>query len=98
MAIVKLKKVTFCGMLPDKRRILEQVQALGGLHLIPLAEPPGQAFGAPKNTEGVVEALKYLNACANKRHQIKDATRFDLERITEEVLAIKAKVRELTDI
>ncbi|CCE23340.1 V-type ATP synthase subunit I [Methylotuvimicrobium alcaliphilum] len=98
MAIVKLKKITFCGMLSDKRRILEQVQALGGLHLIPLAEPPGQEFGAPKNTEGVVEALKYLNACANKRHQIKDATRFDLERITEEVLAIKAKVRELTDI
>lgn len=98
MAIVKLKKVTLCGMLPDKRQILEQVQAFGGLHLIPLTDPPDQEFGVPKNTEGVLEALKYLNACGNKRHQIRDDIRFDLERVTEEVLAIKQKVRELTDI
>ncbi|WP_404361217.1 V-type ATP synthase subunit I [Methylotuvimicrobium sp. KM1] len=97
MAIVKLKKITFCGMLPDKRQILEQVQAFGGLHLIPLTDPPDQEFGVPKNTEGVLEALKYLNACGNKRHQIRDSTRFDLEKVTEEVLAIKSKVREYTD-
>ena len=38
MAIVRLKKLTFCGLIDDKVHVLKQLQRLGGLHLIPLRE------------------------------------------------------------
>lgn len=98
MAIVRLKKITFCGVLEDKARVLEDLQALGGLHLIPLN--PASHLQEPeklKNAERVIESLKYLNACAQKRHQIRSDQNFELERIADEVLNVKAKIRDLTD-
>lgn len=98
MAIVKLKKVTFCGMLYEKRRILEHLQTIGGLHLIPLAESHDAHDPIElENADRVIEALKYLNGCAKKRHQIKSDQTFDLGKITEEVLRVKSQMRELTD-
>ncbi|MGR9115048.1 MAG: V-type ATP synthase subunit I [Gammaproteobacteria bacterium] len=98
MAIVSLKKLTFCGLIKDKAQVLKQLQRLGGLHLIPLREASGfQEDGNHDNAQNVIEALKYLHRCANKRHQIKDSEIFDLDRVVNEVLEVKAKIRELSD-
>lgn len=98
MAIVKLKKLTFCGLLHDKASVLEQLQVLGGLHLIPLAavNRPDEG-GNVQQAEMVVQALKYLNSCPNKRHQLKHDKNFQLEQVAEKVLQLKSKIRELSD-
>ncbi|MGR9117654.1 MAG: V-type ATP synthase subunit I [Gammaproteobacteria bacterium] len=98
MAIVRLKKLTFCGLINDKAHILEQLQRLGGLHLIPLKEVSElQEASDYENAKHVIEALKYLNRCANKRHQIKTSENFNLDRVANEVLNVQAKIRELSD-
>ncbi len=98
MAIVKLKKLTFCGLLHDKSQVLEALQVMGGLHLIPLT-PVDRAEdgGNLQHAESVIQALKYLNSCPNKRHQLKHDKNFKLEKIADEVLKLKSKIRELGD-
>ena len=98
MAIVRLKKLTFCGLIDDKVHVLKQLQRLGGLHLIPLREASEfQEAGGFDNAKNAIEALKYLNRCGNKRHQIKASENFNLDRIVNEVLDIQAKIRTLFD-
>ncbi|MGY6274922.1 V-type ATP synthase subunit I [Methylomonas sp. MgM2] len=98
MAIVKLKKLTFCGLIRDKARVLEQLQTMGGLHLIPMVPMiRSDTDENPHQAERVIEALKYLNGCRNKRQQIRKDKNFNLSRITDEVLKLKNKTRELRD-
>ncbi|MGR8931372.1 MAG: V-type ATP synthase subunit I [Gammaproteobacteria bacterium] len=98
MAIVKLKKLTFCGLLQDKTSILEQLQTLGGLHLIPLVPVSrSEEGGNVQQAEMVTQALKYLNSCPNKRHQLKHDKNFRLEQVADQVLKVKSKIRELSD-
>lgn len=98
MAIVKLKKLTFCGMLHDKPRVLEQLQAMGGLHLIPLVPViRSDDSSTAHQAERAIQALKYLNACPHKRHQIRRDKHFHLDHVVDEVLKLKDKTRELKD-
>jgi len=98
MAIVKLKKLTFCGLIEHKARMLEQLQVMGGLHLIPLVPiARSDSNGNAHQAEQTIQALKYLNSCPNKRHQIRSDKNFDLYRIVTEVLKLKGKTRELRD-
>ncbi|MGR9044955.1 MAG: V-type ATP synthase subunit I [Gammaproteobacteria bacterium] len=98
MAIVKLKKLTFCGLLSEKSDVLKKLQYLGGLHLIPMTQTfESQDTGAIDNAQNVTEALKYLNRCANKRHQIRASEHFNLGRVVNEVLEVKDKIRTLSD-
>ena len=39
MSIVRLCRVSFCGLQQDKESVLDGLQALGVLHLIPLRPP-----------------------------------------------------------
>ena len=98
MAILKLKKLTFCGLLAEKSHVLTELQAMGDLHLIrQRPERRAKERGAGKQAEHVIEALRFLNDCPNKRHQVKTAKNFNLEHTVEHVLKIKDKTRELTD-
>ena len=98
MAIVKLKKLTFCGLLHDKARVLEQLQIMGGLHLIPLVPViQSDEGGTLQQAEQVIQALKYLNSCPNKRHQLRHDKNFNLEQVADQVLKLKSKIRELSD-
>ncbi len=98
MAIVQLKKLTFCGLLREKSAALEALQETGGSHLIPLsnavkATPEMDTQFAEKT----LSALKYLNSCANKRHQVLAAKDFDLERIVDAALDLQTEIRNLMD-
>ncbi|MDD1606763.1 MAG: ATPase, partial [Methylococcaceae bacterium] len=98
MAIVQLKKLTFCGLLREKSAALEALQETGGSHLIPLNKT---VTAAPEMdtrfAEKTLSALKYLNSCANKRHQVLAAKDFDLERIVDAALDLQTEIRNLTD-
>ena len=99
MAIVKLKKLTLCGLIEQKSQVLDQLQTLGDLHLITLQaspQPPRERM-ADKQSERVTLALRYLHACPNKRHQVKHSKHFNSDKIVDEVLKLKSKIRELSD-
>jgi len=98
MAIVQLKKLTFCGLRKDKQRVLEQLQGLGELHLIPLKPlPPNPENRDEKQAALLLQALRYLNDCPRKRHQVVSDKNFNIDRIVEQVLKLKSKTRELRD-
>ncbi|MGR9086137.1 MAG: V-type ATP synthase subunit I [Gammaproteobacteria bacterium] len=98
MAIVALKKLTVCGLSSDKLRMLEGLQQKGCAHLIALMIPSDTA-GPDASTQfnDALKAIKYLNQCTNKRHQINESDPFDFERTVENVLNIQNRVRQLTD-
>lgn len=98
MAIVQLKKLTFCGLLKDKKTVLAQLQQLGGLHLISLKKAPATFVTDELNQANlVVDALKFLAQCKIKRHQIVASIEFDFMVIVKEALSIKEKIRKLSD-
>lgn len=98
MAIVKLKKMTLCGLLKEKAAVLEKLQQIGAAHLIPLSEVAlSPDFSSQDNTEKVVNALKYLNKCAKKRHQVDSRDDFDLLKVADQVLNVQEEIRRLSD-
>jgi V/A-type H+-transporting ATPase subunit I len=99
MAIVKLKKLSFCGLISEKPLILEELQKLGRAHLIALKEDGLDAaeLSYSKQAENAERALKYLKRCAHRRHQASDAENFDLDRVVKATLDIQANMRKLSD-
>lgn len=95
MSIVKLHKATLCGLRSEKDQVLSDLQELGCLHIIPLADG-GRGMDGPSNSRAR-EALKYLESCPQQRRQVKLSRRFDAERVEFAVLGIKEKIQNLED-
>jgi V/A-type H+-transporting ATPase subunit I len=96
MSIVPLVKVTVCGHKKDKARVLEDLQKMGCLHLIPLTEKGLEAVEHNPATEAL-EGLSYLTCCPDRRRQVRDVRRFDPVRVERRALELKARIQELSD-
>ena len=98
MSIVALNKVTVFGLLKDKQNILEDLQNLGCMHLIPLQPSPETSeFVLPKPAADARRALRYIMDVRRRRHQIRSESEFDLEQVVAEALANRQKRRETED-
>ena len=98
MSIVKLKKLTLCGLKAEKSEILKKRQVLGGAHLISLNKlVHSTEIATQKHTEKALHALKYLNQCAKKRHQVNNKENFVLDDIVQQVLNVQMTLRDLSD-
>jgi V/A-type H+/Na+-transporting ATPase subunit I len=98
MAIVQLKKLTLCGLLTEKQQILESLQQLGGSHLISLNNGYAKLQSVRhESTEVALAALKYLNQCVKKRHQIHHVADFNMAEVVQKVSSIQAEMREVGD-
>jgi len=95
MTIVALKKLTLCGLSDEKPQVLAQLQKMGGAHLIALKEYSECDYS--KKAGNAHKALKYLNLCANKRHQLNNMELFDFAKVVNEVLDIQFNNRQLAD-
>ena len=98
MSIAALKKVSICGLIAEKEQVLEGLQALGALHLVSLREAldePEKA--APEHPESTYKALKFLTACPNKRHQIKQDINFDITEVIKQIIANQQNLRDIKD-
>ncbi len=96
MSIVALNKVTLVGHAEDKGKVLEDLQALGCMHLIPLRATEGG--GPPEGPSGAArEALTFLLTCPSKRRQVRDPERFEAVRIANETIELKRHLRDLED-
>ena len=98
MSIATLKKVSICGLIAEKKQILDDLQGAGALHLVSLREPLAEPEkAAPERPENTYKALKFLAACPNKRHQIKKTKSFDLDEIVKNTIAIQQNIRDVSD-
>ncbi len=100
MSIVPLRRVTLYGLLAEKPAVLRDLQELGCLHPVALAEREGEEEGeeaAAGPSPAARNALKYLLTCRQRRRQVHDTAEFDAEAVQEEALAIQRRTKELED-
>lgn len=84
MTIAALKKLTIIGDMDHRRSIMDQLQALGALHLIPLTAPTTTL--SEDTADSVREALKYLQSAPNKRRLQQPIAQRPINTVAEEVL------------
>ncbi len=97
MTIVALNKVTWIGLTDDKEPMLEDLQSLGCVDLIPLQAERGEGeLQAPP--AGIEEALKFLRDCpSRRRHQVRDPQGFDPVEVERKVLAVRKRLFDLEE-
>ena len=89
MSIVTLKKATLIGLSADKAQVLDRLQALGLLHVIPLASAPPEPRVELRDDvqpEQLQQAIRYLLSCPQKRRQVVVERHFDLPAVVTAVL------------
>ena len=98
MSIAQLKKLTLVGQPKDKTATLEYIQTLGCMHLIPLSPAPAEPEKAlTPSAENSLKALRFLDAVANPRRQVRHEPGFDVHLFSEAVLDLQQKTREVSD-
>lgn len=98
MSIVQLRKVTLCAPEKEKAQVLDALQNLGCLHLLPLrhAEETGEA-GEDTEVEQARKALKYLEDFPLRRHQAQPDETFDWATVINRTLDNQHRTRQLSD-
>ncbi|MEA5443540.1 V-type ATP synthase subunit I [Cyanobium gracile] len=98
MTIVPLAKVSIFGLAADQHAVLEGLQAIGCMHLIPLGDQDGAAdFTSPQLAGQAREALRYLMDVRQRRYQLRADPTFQLEHVVEKALANRARKRAAED-
>lgn len=94
MAIVQLCKLTIYGTTDQHQSVLDQLQQLGCLHLVPLKETDG----APRElgSKDVKIAYRYLSRTPIQRRQATDSSRFDRDALIQQLLQIKNRREALS--
>ena len=98
MTIIPLAKVTLIGLAADKGQLLDGLQRLGCMHIIPLVAPSEEeAFVTSRPSEDARRAVRYLMDVRRRRHQTRVDADFDFDRIVAEALANQRQRREAED-
>lgn len=99
MTIVPLCKLSVVGLTGDKAELIDGLQRLGCLHLIPL-QPPAEAdepFVSRHPVADARKALRYLADVRRRRHQTRVDASFDFDRLIAAALANRRARREAED-
>lgn len=97
MSIVPMQRVTLCGLLRDKAATLDRLQALGVLHLIPLRRPGPLEIKDPEKRHRAESAFRHITTSPVQMRPYRLDAEFDMDRVVGEVLANRARLRELSD-
>ncbi|MCX5512967.1 V-type ATP synthase subunit I [Kaistia algarum] len=97
MSIVPMQKVAICGPLAEKDAVVEALQRLGVLHLIPLttADPLAPTDAAERNRART--AFRHLVESPEQRRFYRPGTEFDLADIVRKITDNRQKLRRLSD-
>jgi V/A-type H+-transporting ATPase subunit I len=93
VSVVRLCKATLVGCSPEKKSVLESLQDLGCLHIIPLAE--GTSTSDTGSSSKVREALRFLLESPNKFRQVTQNADFDALKIQNDTLALRDRLDAL---
>ncbi|MAC46328.1 MAG: V-type ATP synthase subunit I [Oceanospirillum sp.] len=87
MSILQLKKASIVGLSHDKTSILDALQSLGLLHVIPLADAVTKpsADVEETNPELLKRSLQYLLSSPQKRRQVTRADQLNLDTVLKQV-------------
>jgi V/A-type H+-transporting ATPase subunit I len=97
MSIVRLCRVSLCGQLRDKESVLDGLQALGVLHLIPLRPPEPLVPVDPEGHHRARTALRHLMETPEQLRPYRSDQAFDLEETVARILQNRRRLRELGD-
>ncbi|QVL48445.1 MAG: V-type ATP synthase subunit I [Thiocapsa sp.] len=98
MSIQRLTRLTLAGLATDKDAVLERLQTLGCLHLIPLRPAPREPEKEPaSHAVEALQALRYLQDRREKRRQVRDPAGFDLPGTIAAVLENQQRLRDTSD-
>ncbi len=98
MAIEPLRRVSLVGSAGDKDAVLDRLQALGCVHLVPLAAPPDEPEKQPPaHAEEARKALRYLMDEPQKRRQLRADEGFDIAATVQQVMDNKDHLRQALD-
>lgn len=98
MSIAQLKRVTVCGLLTEKRQLLQGLQGLGCMHLLALRPAPSEVekVASPRANDAY-KALRFLTDVPEKRKQITRDPKFDVDDLVTRVLDTKDRLRDTGD-
>jgi V/A-type H+-transporting ATPase subunit I len=82
------------GNAPEKHSVLESLQDLGCLHIIPLAEQGG--FAESGASASAHEALKFLLSSRHKFPQVTSDKHFDAQNVEHQALELRNRIDALT--
>ncbi len=98
MSIARLKMVTVCGLLTEKKDLLEGLQRLGCMHLSSLRPAPAEVEKvATPRAEAAYKALRFLTDMPERRKQVTRDPGFDVHRVVKKALEVKDRLRDATD-
>lgn len=95
MAIAKLKKIIILGDIQSKKDILEALQTLNLLHLIPLNE--SKELSPTLHYDKLKEALSYLQSSPHKRRLQSPSKSINTEKLIDDILSNKQKRAQISD-
>lgn len=98
MSIVRLNKITLCGLLADKSAAIGELQSLGCVHLISLRPTPREPENAPSGrADAAYEALRWLRDAPRKRRPLRHDPNFEMDTVVSKILNYRQRLREATD-
>jgi len=96
MSLIKMHKVTFIGMTADRDRLLNDLQKMGCVQIIPL-KTGGSELPDTAPTAGAREAMKFLHSYPQRRRQILDKEQFDAVEVEQQTLEVRKRLLDLED-
>jgi len=94
MSIARLKHVALAGLASERERVLEDLQRLGCVELLPRRADAAAQGGEGPATE-VREALNFLLGCPERRRQFADDPEFDPLALQARALALRDRLLAL---
>ncbi|RAU19406.1 V-type ATP synthase subunit I [Nitrincola tibetensis] len=86
MSILRLNKVSLVGLTEQKPRLLDALQELGVMHVIPLQDAePRPTSDESVNPERLKRALQYLISSREKRRQVVRLRQFNLSEMLDRI-------------
>lgn len=99
MAIEALKRISLVGLARQKTQVLDRLQALGCLHLVPLTPAPKEPETVPpEHAVDAAKALRHLQEEPQKRRQVRTDSGFDMAGTVRRVLQNKDRLRQTEDL
>ncbi|NCC21961.1 MAG: V-type ATP synthase subunit I [Alphaproteobacteria bacterium] len=97
MSIVKLKKVDMVALREDRAALLQSLQDIGRVHVVPLRPDEAGMFDRTVSAD-TLKAWSYISRSKGKRkHQVRDESLFDEKQVTTEALANQEKLLAIRD-
>jgi V/A-type H+/Na+-transporting ATPase subunit I len=97
MPIVPMRRVTLCGLTRDKDGVLEGLQSLGVMHLIPLREPDPLAPHDPAERRRAETAFRHIVEAPEALRPYRTGVALDAGAVIDRIMANRRHLRALRD-